>query len=409
MILLFLAATLANLPAMSGVTATQNDQGQSSRTATMPVSLQQKMQRLHEVIERRQEEGSGASSVAELVHSLRSLIQQHKFAEAEALVDRILTLLGEKREPKETGEASLLAFATRGAGGSDQIVLSKPDGSGEIALNQTGKHNFAPAWSPDGKRIAYTSVVGGTPQIWTMDANGGHPEQLTSPGANLNPAWSPDGAKLAFASARTGRLEIWVMETDGSNQIQLTDTPAVPASKRIAQSVAMEIRRFGIDMAAAGGISNNFPTWSPDGRHLAFCSTRSGSYSVWTMDAEGHHLAQITGRYGDDYPDSQSPAWSPDGASIAFSAGDASKGTGNIWVINADGTNPTRLTNFPPEVKSYAPAWSADGEQIIFSTVRAGYAAIFVIDADGQNGKTLISGVDVAPGRISWQPMGINQ
>ncbi|MCI0745220.1 MAG: DPP IV N-terminal domain-containing protein [Verrucomicrobia subdivision 3 bacterium] len=105
-------------------------------------------------------------------------------------------------------------------------------------------------------------------QVFSSDSQGGQVRQLTnSEGNNVFPAWSFDGKRIAFASNRTGQFEIWVMDADGNNQKQLTFAPADPQTQ--AQW------------------SNGVPAWSPDGTRLAFGSARSGKFEIWVMPAPG--------------------------------------------------------------------------------------------------------------------------
>ena len=351
--------------------------------AMPPVSLQEKMQRLHALVERKQGEGADLQPVGELMQGFESLMQQKKFSEAEALVDRAFSLLGEssvsERQPL-AGETSLIAYGAADTDGRQQIFVVKPDGTGKRRLTQEGKQNFFPAWSPDGKRIAFTSDRSGSHQIWVMEADGSNPRQLTTEGENMVPTWSPDGKRLAFGSNRTGHFEIWVTDADGSHQKQLTKTDT--------------------------GVGNNAAAWSPDGRRIAFSSTRSGHVAIWVMDPDGGHLTQLTTPYGDRYPDSNVPAWSPDGTKIAFWSG-LERRYGNVWVMDADGGNRKQLTDQPAGVNCDEPAWSADGRNMMFGSNRPGSEGIgnWIMDADGSNQRVLTTNTN-ARGRPSWQPVG---
>ncbi|MCI0526702.1 MAG: hypothetical protein L0Y56_04520, partial [Nitrospira sp.] len=110
------------------------------------------------------------------------------------------------------------------------------------------------SWSPDGKKIAFESVRGGSISLWVMNSDGTHPVQLTRDlSNNWHPTWSPDGSRIAFASDRSGNYDIWVMDADGSNPIPLTQDPA----------------------------SDFRPSWSPDGRKIVFTSLRAGTADLW--------------------------------------------------------------------------------------------------------------------------------
>jgi TolB protein len=371
-----LVILVLGFPAGKGIPAAQN-----SDQATL---IQQKMKRAHDLVSQRYLDGAEwrtLQPVVDLMHDLGPLMKAKKYAEADALLNRALKLLGDTTATDETaasGDLSLIAYAARDSDGRQQIFVVKPDGTAKRPLTQDGKRNYSPAWSPDGKRLAWVSDRSGSPQTWVMDADGTNLVQLTTEGENVAPTWSNDGKTLAFASKRQGRSEIWVMAADGSHQRPLTATDA--------------------------GISDTYPAWSPDGRRIAFSSTRSGNLAIWVMNADGGHMTQLTNRYGDAYPDSDLPVWSPDGAKIAFWSGQAGKRDGNIWIINEDGTNPRHLTGMSPGLRCDEPAWSPDGEQIAFTTLKDGHSQIWVMDGNGKNQTSLMSNVEVLPGRLSWQP-----
>jgi TolB-like protein/Flp pilus assembly protein TadD len=210
--------------------------------------------------------------------------------------------------------------------------------------------DFVPAWSPDGKRIAFTSKRDGNDEIYVMNADGSSQENLSkNPASDSRPSWSPDGKRLVFTSNRaekTDNFDLYVLDASGANVVRLTNDPG-----------------FDSD-----------PSWSPDGQHIAFTSNRTGNFEVYVMNADGQQQTNVS--HNSSF--NGKPAWSPDGQHIAFTSNRTGKF--EIYVMNADGSTRTSLTNDEP-------AWSHDGREIVYQSERGGNNDIYVMSAE--TGETL--------------------
>ena len=265
---------------------------------------------------------------------------------------------------------------------------------------------FNPAYSPDGRQLAFDARWGGARRIWIADASGRNSRQLTSDSSeavvHTTPRWSPDGSRLAFRRIDGVKSDIVIIEPGTQVSTRLTDDNA-------------------LDMD---------PAWAPDGASVYFSSARGGGLNLWRVRVGSRGAAsgnpeQLTTGAGDDVSPTIAPdssrlvfavrgvnsdlwrlpvnpatgatagaaqpvvmttrvesrgAWSPDGRSVAFNSDRL--GEMNIWLRGSDGTE-RQLTRGPGG--DYQPAWSPDGSRVVFFSARSGNADIWSASlADGR-------------------------
>ena len=185
-------------------------------------------------------------------------------------------------------------------------------------------HNWLPAWSPDGTQLAVTSNRDGNPELYVMNADGTDVRRLTNhPGIDTTPTWSPQGHQIAFTSDRTGAPQIYVIGVDGTGLRRITfesycDRPTwSPAPyNEIAYASrtgpghdikVVDLATNEVHQLTFGLGTNESPSYAPNGRHLAFMSTRgSGNKQIWLIGRDGRGLRRLT-----SVGNNEMPSWSP--------------------------------------------------------------------------------------------------
>lgn len=258
--------------------------------------------------------------------------------------------------------------------GNHEIYSMAADGSNVVRLTNSSGIDFYPTWFPDHSKIVFASTRNGNLDVYTMLADGSNVTQLTTSGGDDYGAQvSPDGTQMLFVSSRDGNLEIYRMNVDGTNQVRLTDNTVV----------------------------ESIPSWSPDGSKISFASFRDNNMELYTANPDGSNPIRLTNNSAQEY----GPSWSPDGTRLAFVS--TRDGNMEIYVMNVDGSNLTRLTTNSASdgfvvvggTAYYGLVWSPDSSQLVFLSDRDGNVELYKMNADGTNPTRLTdaSGVDSFP------------
>ncbi|HJU43144.1 MAG TPA: winged helix-turn-helix domain-containing protein [Vicinamibacterales bacterium] len=365
---------------------------------------------------------------------------------------QVTTHSGLDMHPAMSPQGDAIAFVSDRSGAFEIYVRGLDGASGEVALTRDGAQNMQPAWSPDGRFIAYhTNTPGG---IWVIPSRGGTPRQVSSIGAR--PAWSPDGMRIAFQTDELGDIApngysaqvgstIWTVNADGTQPRQLTKSVkplgghASPAWSHTGRFIAFAVFDAGEDNGVWMSSVESGETWplelraslydpvfladdsavvvsgaealiirlpidartgklnaprelipvagvpgvrglslSPDGTRLAFAGLSLDS-QIWSLDvsAEGLPKGEPRQLTRDTSRRNSLAVISPDGKKIAYMS--IRRGElPNVWVMNADGSSPIQLTS--DDSAEHKPTWFPDSARIGYLTKRSDVGGLWAVD-----------------------------
>ncbi len=247
-----------------------------------------------------------------------------------------------------------------------EIYVADYDGANPRRITINRNLNITPSWSPDGRSIAYTSYRSGMPDILISNIYAGTMESPSKgAGQNFLPVFSPDGTRLAFMSTRDGNSEIYIMNRDGSNIMRLTNNPAIdvtPTWSPTGAQIAFTSERrgqpqiFTVNIDGTGLRQISFesyadrPTWSPAPHNeIAFAARTGPGFDIKILGIASGETRQITFGEGTN----ESPAWSPNGRHLAFSSTRA--GRTQVFTVDRDGRNLRQITK---DGNNTTPNWS---------------------------------------------------
>jgi Tol biopolymer transport system component len=282
---------------------------------------------------------------------------------------------------KEIAYATEVTFSGPGRIGSQSKIWAVNVASGESRLITEGD-GVQPTWSPGGSRIAYWASIGGQRDIWTIPANGGESVPVTNDvHIDWNPVWSPDGKSLYFSSDRGGSMDLWRVPIDEETGMSLGEPEAV---------------------TTGATASHQHLSVSMDGRRIAYVELVR-SENIWKV---GFDTTTGTDK-GEPVPITQGSrrlrvfSVSPDGRWLAgFSLGAQE----DLFIMKTDGTGHRQLTD--DIHKDRGPRWSPDGQEISFYSNRSGSWEIWTLRPDGSGLKQLTETPEHGNGYPAWSPDG---
>ncbi|MCC6211109.1 MAG: Tol-Pal system protein TolB [Burkholderiales bacterium] len=267
--------------------------------------------------------------------------------QARTTAHRIADFIYEKLTGEKGVFSTRIAFVVK-RGNRYELQIADADGAGEETALASFEPIISPAWSPDGRRLAYVSFENKKPVVYVHSlADGKRQVAANFKGSNSAPAWAPDGTRLAVTLSRDGGSQIFLVNADGSGV------------RRLSQSA-------GIDTE---------PVFSPDGQTLYFTSDRGGSPQIYRMPAAGGEAQRVTfdGSYN------VRPRISPDGKLLAY----ITRNAGKFQVATMDLAS-RQIQILTDSDKDESPSFAPNGRMILLATVNGGRGVLFAVSSDGR-------------------------
>ena len=280
-----------------------------------------------------------------------------------------------------------------------EIFLVSPDGSDLIRLTSDKTLSLSPAWSPDGKFLAYTqfewlSSHGVRKKGMVLKkhqlATGERTALSRKDGVNSGAAWAPSGSRILATLSFSGRPELYFLNPAGESEPE-------PLSRNVQWTSFGGIQKSNPDL-----LFEVEATYSPDGSKIAMSSRRTGNPMIYTVDLATRVATQLTfaGKYN------ATPAWSPKGDKIVFAAQRTGEGNFDLYAIDPDGNNLARITNGERpghRVNSENPSWAPTGRHLAFASNDGGAYGVYVMSLDGGT-RTRVSPAEKECKSPAWSP-----
>jgi TolB protein len=282
---------------------------------------------------------------------------------------RIADYIYEKLTGDKGVFSTRIAYVTKGGGRFTLRVADSDGEGGQVALSSP-EPIISPAWSPDGKQLAYVSFESQKAVVYTQDASSGARRAIANfRGSNSAPAWSPDGQTLAVTLSRDTGSQLYLMASTGGTPRRLTTSSAIDTEPAFApdgrglyfvsdrgggpQIYRTSLNGGSVERITFNGAYNISPAISPDGRTLAYISRQGGGYRLYTLDLSGNaQPVALT-----DSNDDESPSFAPNGRLIIYAS--RAQGRDVLMTTTLDGKIKARLISTTADVRE--PVWGPYG------------------------------------------------
>ncbi len=303
----------------------------------------------------RVERGQGAVECTVTLRATKEVVLSKSYSGSEQDLRRMVHKLSDDIVAKITGERGIaqtkIAFVLS-RGGTKELAVMDYDGHSAKQLTYDKSLSVRPRWSPDGRKIIYTSYLSVFPDVLAVDLVTGQRKKMSNfPGLNTGAVFSPNGRTVALTLSKDGNPELYTMDADGGGFRRMTHTKGAESS----------------------------PTWSPDGEYIAYVSDDGGSPQVYMIQKDGGEPQRLTvsPSYNTEPDWSRPPATSQLKPMLAVTSRVGGKFQIGLYDIV---TREVKMLTDDGDADNEDPSWAPDGRHIVFTKIRGGRSQLYLLD-----------------------------